>query len=360
LLLIVDDCDDAAIETARRLGASAILRRDAGRVETIARLRAVSRLRMLRDEVASRGGAPFRTPRKRRVAATGLDDASGFSDPSVTLMTLERGPGAFIAAANGRCDAVLLSAALGHAECHAFISRMRAVASMRNIPALICELPAAEQQRQDWLDIGANDLLPADAEPAHLLFQLQAACERRDLLEALKRLARDAAKQTSEAEPAVDPVTGLAGQSAFRKALDASAKRMFAQGKAVSVLIISPDLAAAEQSLPDSIATGVADVLRRSLRGFDFASRITGTSFAILMPGVSGDDAMAAANRLCSAVAHEKIRLGDKRQSGLTCSIGVATATTSDESSDIAERAMNALRQSQAGSESKGVIARAA
>ncbi|NJS40616.1 MAG: diguanylate cyclase, partial [Rhodobacteraceae bacterium] len=53
----------------------------------------------------------------------------------------------------------------------------------------------------------------------------------------------------------------------------------------------------------------VADVLRRSLRGFDLACRIGSDSFAILMPGASAEGARNAASRLCAEIGAEKVRV---------------------------------------------------
>lgn len=366
LVMLIGDEGEQGVAAAGALGASTVLRRDAPGVEVAARLRAVSRLRMLRDEVAARGGQPYRTPRKRRIALVGVEDTAEFTHPGMTLIPFDRGRGALVAAANSRCDAVVLDALMGLAECRAFISQMRSVASMRSVPVLVRGLAASEGRNAEWLGIGANDLLFASPDLAVSRFQMQAACERRDLVEALKRLARDGAGSALPAGegPAADPVTGLANAAGLEKAIAACSKRLFAQNKPMSVLVISPDAVAdgtmADKAMDDTVAAAISDVLRRSLRGFDFASRLNGNTFAILMPATTAESAANAAARLCAEIASERIRFGSERKSGLTCSIGVASAADAGVAQSITARALAALQAMRLAGHTPGQVARAA
>jgi diguanylate cyclase (GGDEF)-like protein len=80
----------------------------------------------------------------------------------------------------------------------------------------------------------------------------------------------------------------------------------------------------------------MADLMRKHLREIDFPARLGGEEFAVLLPGASSDEAVAAAERLRLAVEAASVEAapdapqpdaGDGRIR-FTVSIGVAEAGT--------------------------------
>jgi two-component system, cell cycle response regulator len=254
---------------------------------------------------------------------------------------------ALVHAAQGHFDCILIGCAQPQ-QGEALLRQIRTLDRVRTTPTLIVVDAGQGPQATRLLASGAVDRIDGTANKAEFGLRLAAMGERKALLDVLR--ARNLTHQTLNG---MDAATGLQGVDFLRRALATTAARMTAQGKPFSLMVVGidwhPDLMDS-QSIPESIMRPVADVLRRSLRGFDLACRIGGDSFAILMPGADATGAQNAASRLCSEIGAEKVRVTDKRKDGITASIGVATlagngaAQSADTLFDTACAALQAAR----------------
>ncbi len=80
----------------------------------------------------------------------------------------------------------------------------------------------------------------------------------------------------------------------------------------------------------DAVLRAVADAIKHAVRGHDMVGRYGGEEFAVVLPGLGGDDVTIAAERIRAAVAALAVAVqdldGDERViSGLTASVGAAT-----------------------------------
>ncbi|MCU0618961.1 MAG: diguanylate cyclase, partial [Gemmatimonadaceae bacterium] len=133
------------------------------------------------------------------------------------------------------------------------------------------------------------------------------------------------------AETPLDSLTGLPLRAPFvaaaRDALAASAAR----GVACSLLVLDLDrlgalVAAHGTAAGDRAVVLVADLLRTTLRGGDFAARWGSDVLVALLPGAPPDRAREVAERIAAAArAHAELAI-DGEPGGVTVSIGVASA----------------------------------
>lgn len=143
---------------------------------------------------------------------------------------------------------------------------------------------------------------------------------------ALTRLAR------------TDTLTGLANRRHFIELLDAEVHRWKRTGNASALLMVDLDWFKRINDTwghlaGDEVLRHFADVLRRSLRRVDLPGRVGGEEFAILLPGSSAEDALAAAERLRSSIENEPA----STSFGVipfTVSIGATLFSASDDSPD--------------------------
>jgi diguanylate cyclase len=91
----------------------------------------------------------------------------------------------------------------------------------------------------------------------------------------------------------------------------------------------------------DAVLVAVAERLRASVRSVDFACRLGGDEFVVLLPDISGDEAVSVARRIISRVS-EPFEFAPSARIGV--SIGIAAAprdgATADELLRAADRAM--------------------
>ena len=146
-----------------------------------------------------------------------------------------------------------------------------------------------------------------------------------DLLEVHGRLEEAARRDT---------LTGCLTRGAFHEAVGAELARASRHRRWVSVVMVDLDDFKAVNDTEghlagDRLLDRVGTVLRQSLRAGDEAGRLGGDEFAVLLAEADAFDAARTAERLLVDLAAE----------GVNASIGVATATRSDDTSKLLARA---------------------
>jgi diguanylate cyclase (GGDEF)-like protein len=122
-----------------------------------------------------------------------------------------------------------------------------------------------------------------------------------------------------------DSLTGLANRLAFEDAYRREVARAKREGAGFALLLADLDQL---KEINDRIGhhagdhaiCEVANVLRRTLRGTDFAARIGGDEFAVLLPGTDAEGARVLGERLSRALRESA---PGERSLGLSCGVAV-------------------------------------
>ena len=135
--------------------------------------------------------------------------------------------------------------------------------------------------------------------------------------------------QRISVEAETDTVTGLPNaRSAFRR-LEIEMNRAQRERATVGILFMDIDgLKPVNDSFGhragDELLVEVAARLKGRLRAYDFAARIGGDEFIAILPGVSREDLIAAADSMRLAVADAPIEVAEDTTAHVTISIGSA------------------------------------
>jgi diguanylate cyclase (GGDEF)-like protein len=171
---------------------------------------------------------------------------------------------------------------------------------------------------------------------------------------------RAQAEERLEELATTDALTGLKNRRKFDDAIDAEWRRAERQKMPLALLLVDADHFKSYNDTyghqaGDEVLIGIAICISDALRrAGDCAARYGGEEFAVLLPGLSGADALAVA---------EAIRLKVLQWSGgpnaTTVSIGVAAMTpeTSMERSELVRAADEALYAAKAGGRNRSVLA---
>ena len=149
-----------------------------------------------------------------------------------------------------------------------------------------------------WLFIaGAVMRLELHVVPSPQRAELRAAVEEQ------RRLADRATQRAGQ-----DELTGLARRWRFDEELARQVAHARRHGTPAALLLIDiDDLKQINDTLGhlagDAAVRHVATAIREQIRGSDFAARIGGDEFAVIVPQAEGTDAAAAAERIIAAAA---------------------------------------------------------
>ena len=160
---------------------------------------------------------------------------------------------------------------------------------------------------------------------------------------AYRRVRAEAARLFGELEElsSHDALTGALNRDAFQRAFHAWVGNGMRRRIESALLIVDIDglgrlNAEHGYEAGDAALQHLAGIVRESIRETDAFGRLDGEEFGLLFPGTSGPEAMAAAERIRSAVAIRSIEAG----AGFTISIGVTGAHAFSDPWAAAERAL--------------------
>jgi two-component system, cell cycle response regulator len=329
----------------------------------IARVRSLSRLKMVTDELRMRAATTreigIQSPEREAVADDGrggrvlvVDDRrSSFERITSVLgaeqtVEVEADPReALFRAADGNYDLVIVSLGLASFDALRLCSQVRSLDHTRNVPILAITEPEDNARMLRGLEIGVNDYLMRPIDKNELLARARSQVRRRRYTERLRDNV-----QVSIEMAITDALTGLFNRRYMENHLSALIEQATGRGKPLALMALDIDHFKSindtyGHDAGDDVLRDFALRIRRSIRGIDLACRSGGEEFVIVMPETDLTVAAMVAERLRRRIAAEPFSINQgERSIPVTLSIGLAALRGADDgAASLLKRADQAL-----------------
>jgi two-component system cell cycle response regulator len=226
------------------------------------------------------------------------------------------------------------------------IAKMRSSTAMRHLPILGIVEPDEPQRTLRALELGAHDVITRPIDEDELRARVRTLVRRKRYMDAL-RTTLDQGLELA----VTDQLTGLYNRRFMDGQLGPLVQRAAHGGEPVSIAMADIDFF---KRVNDGFGHDAGDAVLKEFalrfasntRPTDFACRPGGEEFLLVMPNTTGDTATLAAERLRQQVASSPFKLPNGNTIDVTVSIGVATASVADvNADDLIKRADLALYQ---------------
>jgi two-component system, cell cycle response regulator len=357
-------------------GADEFLTKPIDDIIMFARVRSLTRLKLVIDELQAREASGRRmgviAGAAARLAGHGgrvliVDDNERQAQRMSTELAIEHRP--IVEAdpekahltARGPVDLIIVNVAAKGFDGLRFAAAMRSDQATRHLPILAVFDPDERAKAIKALELGINDLLPRPIDPQELAARARTQIKRKRYTDLLRN------NLDHSLELAVtDQLTGLHNRRYMVGQLDALVSRAVKGGAPVSSLMLDIDHF---KKINDSFGHDVGDeVLREfavrlasNVRAIDLPCRYGGEEFVVIMPDTELADAERIADRIRRHVGGSPFRVdGGSELMTVTISIGCAsTIGETDSPEALLKRADAALYEAKAGGRNR-VITRAA
>ena len=344
------------------VGADDFLTKPVNEMALISRVRSLTRLKMVTDELRMRALTSreigLESPEREAVAEAGrngriliVDDRPSSYERIAAMLgehavEVEAEPAeALIRAAEGDYELIIVSLSLENFDGLRLCSQLRSVDRTRHIPILVIADPDSNARLARGLEIGVNDYLVRPLDKNEMLARVRTQIKKKRYVERL----RDNVQMSIEAA-ITDALTGLHNRRYMETHLNALVEQAASHGKPIAVLVLDIDFFKAindthGHDAGDDVLREFALRIRKSIRNIDLACRYGGEEFVIVMPETDMGVATMIAERLRRAVAGESfpVQQGMKLLN-VTLSIGLATLNDAgDDAASILKRADQAL-----------------
>ncbi len=357
-------------------GADEFLTKPIDDVMMFARVRSLTRLKLVIDELRQREESGRRmgviAGAAARLGGVGgriliVDDNERQSQRVAAELAVEHRPvvesdyDKALQTARGPVDIIIVNAAAKAFDGLRFCAALRSDEASRSVPVLVIVDPDDRPRLVKALEIGVNDILTRPIDPQELSARARTQIKRKRYTDFLRQ------NLDHSLELAVtDQLTGLHNRRYMETQLAALVKRASMGGEPVAALMIDIDHF---KKINDSFGHDAGDeVLREfavrlatNVRAVDLPCRYGGEEFTVIMPGTRLADAERIAERIRLHVAGSPFRVaGGKELLTVTISVGVAsTVTDLDTPETLLKRADGAVYEAKHAGRNR-VIARAA
>lgn len=345
-------------------------------VVLFARVRSLTRLKLVTDELREREANGRRlgvtTEGTGRLRGSGgrvliVDDNARQAERIAEELTREHRPlvetdaAKGLAASRGGIDLMIINVAAAEFDGLRLVAQVRSAEPTRHLPILAIVDPADRPRLVKALELGVNDILVRPVDPEELAARARTQVRRKRYSDFLKE------KLDYSLEMAVtDALTGLHNRRYMAGQLQAFVSRAVQGGEPVSLLVLDIDHFKKVNDgfghdAGDEVLREFAVRLATNVRAVDLPCRLGGEEFVVVMPGTGLDDAHRIAERIRRDVGSTPFRvMGGQEHLTVTISIGVATTLGPGDTPDaLMKRADEGVYEAKATGRDR-VIARAA
>jgi len=345
------------------VGADDFLTKPVSDIALLARVRSLTRMKMMTDELRMRAETTRQIGRPSSFGEMGVESGEAgriliVDDRSSSyerlqaildvshLVDIETSPHeALFRASEGQYDLLIVNLDLEGFDGLRLCSQTRSLERTRNLPILIVAQPDETARVLRALDLGVNDYLVRPIDRNELEARVRTQIRRKRYMDRL----RSNVIQSLELA-LTDPLTGLHNRRYLETHLSLLFDGTGGRERSFSILLVDIDFFKVindthGHSAGDDVLREFAKRFKTSLRGIDLACRFGGEEFLVIMPEADLVTAGNIGERVRAGIAAAPFKIiGGSQSVDVTVSIGIATRLPGEVSGEtLIKRADEAL-----------------